>query len=77
MMLDFLGNGDERYHAAHNGILAAIEQVIASGPKNPGHERQRLNAAGQRRYLQGHFWRNYSGRPRWRCAYRGYNGTLM
>jgi tartrate dehydrogenase/decarboxylase/D-malate dehydrogenase len=35
MMLDFLGNGDERYHAAHNGILAAIEQVIASGPKTP------------------------------------------
>ena len=35
MMLDFLGNDDERYHAAHNGILAAIEQVIASGPKTP------------------------------------------
>ncbi|MGK3606347.1 tartrate dehydrogenase, partial [Klebsiella variicola] len=35
MMLDFLGNGDARYHAAHNGILAAIEQVIASGPKTP------------------------------------------
>ena len=35
MMLDFLGNGDARYHAAHNGILAAIEQTIASGPKTP------------------------------------------
>ena len=35
MMLDFLGNGDERYHAAHDGILAAIEQTIASGPKTP------------------------------------------
>ncbi len=55
MMLDFLGNGDERYHAAHNGILAAIEQVIASGPKTPGYERQRVNATGQRRYLQSHF----------------------
>ena len=35
MMLDFLGNGDERYRAAHDGILAAIEQTIASGPKTP------------------------------------------
>jgi tartrate dehydrogenase/decarboxylase/D-malate dehydrogenase len=35
MMLDFLGNGDARYQAAHDGILAAIEQVIASGPKTP------------------------------------------
>ncbi|MCS5904627.1 tartrate dehydrogenase [Klebsiella pneumoniae subsp. pneumoniae] len=35
MMLDFLGNGDERYHAAHDGILAAIEQTIACGPKTP------------------------------------------
>ncbi len=35
MMLDFLGQGDERYHAAHNGILNAIEQVIAQGPKTP------------------------------------------
>lgn len=34
MMLDF-GNGDERYHAAHDGILAAIEQTIACGPKTP------------------------------------------
>ncbi|EBP9391838.1 tartrate dehydrogenase, partial [Salmonella enterica] len=33
MMLDFLGNGDERYKAAHNGILAAIEKTIAGGPK--------------------------------------------
>ena len=35
MMLEFHGNGDARYHAAHNGILAAIEQTIASGPKTP------------------------------------------
>ncbi len=35
MMLDFLGNGDERYHTAHDGILAAIEQTIACGPKTP------------------------------------------
>jgi tartrate dehydrogenase/decarboxylase / D-malate dehydrogenase len=33
LMLDFLGNGDERYRAAHDDILQAIEQVIASGPK--------------------------------------------
>ncbi|MEF9672537.1 hypothetical protein QNM99_10415 [Pseudomonas sp. PCH446] len=30
-MLDFLGNGDERYRAAHDGILQAIERVIAEG----------------------------------------------
>jgi tartrate dehydrogenase/decarboxylase/D-malate dehydrogenase len=35
MMLDFLGAGDARYEAAHSGILTAIEQVIASGPKTP------------------------------------------
>jgi tartrate dehydrogenase/decarboxylase/D-malate dehydrogenase len=35
MMLDFLGAGDARYQAAHDGILQAIEQVIASGPKTP------------------------------------------
>ncbi|XNM62419.1 hypothetical protein ACLK1T_25525 [Escherichia coli] len=34
-MLDFLGNGDERFQQAHNGILAAIEEVIAHGPKTP------------------------------------------
>jgi tartrate dehydrogenase/decarboxylase/D-malate dehydrogenase len=35
LMLDFLGNGDERYRAAHDGILQAIEQVIAQGPITP------------------------------------------
>ncbi|MCM2319870.1 MAG: tartrate dehydrogenase [Pseudomonas sp.] len=33
LMLDFLGQGDERYRAAHDGILRAMEEVIASGPK--------------------------------------------
>ena len=35
LMLDFLGNGDARYRAAHDGILQAIEQVIADGPITP------------------------------------------
>ncbi|KAF1051538.1 MAG: D-malate dehydrogenase [decarboxylating] [Stenotrophomonas maltophilia] len=35
LMLDFLGQGDERYRAAHDAILAAIEQVIASGEVTP------------------------------------------
>ncbi|MET6678095.1 tartrate dehydrogenase [Citrobacter amalonaticus] len=35
MMLDFLGAGEAKYTAAHDGILAAIEQVIATGPKTP------------------------------------------
>ncbi len=35
LMLEFLGKGDERYQAAHDGILQAIEDVIASGPKTP------------------------------------------
>ena len=35
LMLDFLGNGDERYRAAHDGILKAIEQIIAEGPITP------------------------------------------
>ncbi|PQP03862.1 tartrate dehydrogenase [Pseudomonas frederiksbergensis] len=35
LMLDFLGNGDERYRAAHDGILQAIERVIAEGPITP------------------------------------------
>ena len=35
MMLDFLGNGDERYRAAHDGILRGIEAVIAEGMVTP------------------------------------------
>jgi len=35
LMLDFLGNGDEQYRAAHDGILAAIELIIANGPITP------------------------------------------
>lgn len=54
-MLDFLGNGDERFQQAHNGILAAIEEVIAHGPKNTGYERQCHHATGCRRDLQNYF----------------------
>ncbi|MES2832347.1 MAG: tartrate dehydrogenase [Pseudomonadota bacterium] len=35
MMLDFLGNGDARYKAAHDAILAAIETVLVEGPTTP------------------------------------------
>lgn len=35
LMLDFLGNGDGRYRAAHDGILRAIEGVIAQGVVTP------------------------------------------
>ncbi len=35
MMLDFLGNGDTRFTAAHDAILRAIEATIASGPRTP------------------------------------------
>jgi len=35
LMLDFLGNGDERYRAAHDGILRGIEAVIAEGMVTP------------------------------------------
>ena len=33
MMLEFLGNGDSRYQAAHDAIMAAIEQVLVGGPR--------------------------------------------
>ena len=35
MMLDFLGNGDARYTAAHDGVLRAIEATLAEGPRTP------------------------------------------
>ncbi len=35
MMLDFLGNGDARYTAAHDAMLAAIEKVLLQGPRTP------------------------------------------
>jgi len=35
MMLDFLGNGDARYTAAHDGIMKAIETVLVEGPRTP------------------------------------------
>ena len=33
--IKLIGNGDERYRAAHDGILKAIEQVISQGPITP------------------------------------------
>ena len=35
MMLDFLGQGDGRYRAAHDAILRGIEEGIAKGPRTP------------------------------------------
>jgi tartrate dehydrogenase/decarboxylase / D-malate dehydrogenase len=35
MMLDFLGNGAGPAHEAHNAIVAAIETVLANGPRTP------------------------------------------
>jgi tartrate dehydrogenase/decarboxylase/D-malate dehydrogenase len=35
MMLDFLGHGAGPAHAAHDAIVAAIESVLASGPRTP------------------------------------------
>ena len=35
MMLDFLGNGDANYTAAHDAIMAAIETVLVQGPATP------------------------------------------
>ncbi|MBK1840264.1 tartrate dehydrogenase [Azospirillum sp. YIM B02556] len=35
MMLDFLGNGDAAFTAAHDAIMAAIETVLADGPRTP------------------------------------------
>lgn len=35
MMLDFLGNGDARYRAAHDDVLKAIETVLVEGPRTP------------------------------------------
>lgn len=35
MMLDFLGNGDARYTAAHDAIMRAIETVLVQGPTTP------------------------------------------
>lgn len=35
MMLDFLGNGDPKYRAAHDVILKAVETVLVEGPRTP------------------------------------------
>jgi tartrate dehydrogenase/decarboxylase/D-malate dehydrogenase len=32
MMVDFLGNGDANYRAAHDAIVKAIETVLVQGP---------------------------------------------
>jgi tartrate dehydrogenase/decarboxylase / D-malate dehydrogenase len=35
MMLDFLGNGEPRYRAAHDAIVSAIETTLVHGPRTP------------------------------------------
>ncbi|MCW2238963.1 tartrate dehydrogenase [Azospirillum canadense] len=35
MMLDFLGDGDAAFKAAHDAIMAAIEKVLVEGPRTP------------------------------------------
>ncbi|MDB5959687.1 MAG: ttuC [Massilia sp.] len=35
MMLDFLGQGDAAYTAAHDAIMRAVETVLAQGPTTP------------------------------------------
>ncbi|TFW15880.1 tartrate dehydrogenase [Massilia arenosa] len=35
MMLDFLGQGQDHYRAAHDAILAAIEHTLKAGPRTP------------------------------------------
>ena len=35
MMLDFLGQGDTQYAAAHNAMVRAIEKCLVEGPRTP------------------------------------------
>ena len=35
MMLEFLGNCDDRHTQAHDAILRAIETNLATGPRTP------------------------------------------
>ena len=35
LMLDFIGRGDRRYRDAHDAIVAAIEKILANGPRTP------------------------------------------
>ena len=35
MMLEFLGQGDATYTAAHDAMLAAIEKCLVEGPRTP------------------------------------------
>src|SRR3569832_386392 len=37
MMLDFLGNGDANYKAAHDAIIRAIETTLVDGPRTTDH----------------------------------------
>jgi tartrate dehydrogenase/decarboxylase/D-malate dehydrogenase len=35
MMLEFLGQGDPGFQAAHDAVMAAVEQVLQAGPHTP------------------------------------------
>lgn len=35
MLLDFLGDGDQRYTAAHDSVVKAIETILVDGPRTP------------------------------------------
>ena len=35
LMLQFLGNGDARFQAAHDAIMRAVEGVLVDGPRTP------------------------------------------
>jgi tartrate dehydrogenase/decarboxylase/D-malate dehydrogenase len=35
LMLDFIGNGQQRYRDAHDAIVGAIEKILAAGPRTP------------------------------------------
>ncbi|MET0982762.1 MAG: isocitrate/isopropylmalate family dehydrogenase, partial [Telluria sp.] len=35
MLLDFLGQGDARYTAAHDAIVSAMEACLVNGPRTP------------------------------------------
>jgi len=35
MMLEFLGQGDSRYTAAHDAMVAAVERSLVDGPRTP------------------------------------------
>lgn len=35
LMLDFLGNGDAKYKAAHDAVVQALEKCLVDGPRTP------------------------------------------